>query len=82
MILLRRFALMFGIFLVPTLQVRYLLVIVPVGSLTPLISNSRYILDAWDMVISLFWVQAIVVAMIINLSAIFSVHPRIVVQIV
>ena len=52
--------------MVPGLQVRYLLVIVPVGSLTPLIPNSRYIMNTWDVVISLFWVQTIVISLIVN----------------
>lgn len=46
------------------LQVRYLLVIVPVCSLTLLISYSRYILNAGDVVVILIWVQTVVVYLI------------------
>jgi hypothetical protein len=68
MVLLRRFAHMCGnvLVMVPGLQIRNLLVIVPVGSLTPLIPYSRYIMNAWDVFIALVWVQVIIFALIVN----------------
>ena len=64
------------------LKFRYLLVIVPVGFLTPLIPYSRYIMNTWDMVISLFWVQAIVVTQFVNFLEVLCVRPRDVVQVI